>query len=180
MAVGSFGPILIEALRTSSDVETAALFSGMTPEDARRLFQADFFAALEAEADAFARRGTFESALSLHFWMDRPLPADLRRLPMEYRKAGIEGKPTKPYQPRFPLEGHTPRLAERDWWPLRNRVLHEDGFTCNYCGDAANCVDHIIPLSRGGTNDRENLQAACMPCNSSKSDKLLSEWRGRR
>ena len=38
-------------------------------------------------------------------------------------------------------------------------------------------VDHVVPLSRGGSNGPENLALACARCNTSKGDKLLSEWR---
>lgn len=31
-------------------------------------------------------------------------------------------------------------------------------------------VDHILPVSCGGTDDRENLQLMCFPCNRAKSD----------
>lgn len=72
------------------------------------------------------------------------------------------------------------RLPEKEWWPLRARVLERDGHACRYCGDREKlCVDHVVPLSRGGTNHQVNLVACCMPCNSSKSDRLLSEWEGR-
>jgi len=37
-------------------------------------------------------------------------------------------------------------------------------------------VDHIVPLSRGGRNDRDNLVLACPPCNESKGGRLLCEW----
>lgn len=37
-------------------------------------------------------------------------------------------------------------------------------------------VDHIIPLSRGGSNGPENLVIACPTCNLSKHNKLLHEW----
>lgn len=78
----------------------------------------------------------------------------------------------------------TPRLPEREWWPLRMRILVRDEFVCKYCGiegeeEAQWCADHVIPLSRGGTNDEDNLVACCVPCNNSKGDRLLSEWRGR-
>ena len=29
-------------------------------------------------------------------------------------------------------------------------------------------VDHIVPIARGGSNDRRNLQLLCQPCNHSK------------
>lgn len=83
---------------------------------------------------------------------------------------------------RWGYEGPiTPRLSERDWWPLRNSVVDAADSTCHYCGDQHDnmCADHVVPLSRGGTNDRDNLVCCCIPCNSSKADRLLSEWSGR-
>lgn len=49
---------------------------------------------------------------------------------------------------------------------------------CAYCGDLATEVDHVVPLARGGGHMLDNLVPACQPCNRSKSDKLLSEWKG--
>lgn len=53
---------------------------------------------------------------------------------------------------------------------LRARILDRDGWACQYCGarlltnkDAT--VDHIHPVSLGGTNDESNLRACCQPCN---------------
>lgn len=48
---------------------------------------------------------------------------------------------------------------------------------CVYCGVLATTVDHIRPLSRGGYETPGNLVPACRSCNSSKSDRLLTEWR---
>lgn len=50
------------------------------------------------------------------------------------------------------------------------------GLGCTYCPNLADTLDHIVPLSRGGTNYEGNLTPACRRCNSSKADKLLSEW----
>ena len=33
--------------------------------------------------------------------------------------------------------------------------------------------DHIIPISKGGNNTRENIVPACITCNSSKGNKVL-------
>lgn len=39
-------------------------------------------------------------------------------------------------------------------------------------------IDHVVPISKGGSNEDTNLVTACLPCNRSKRDKLVSEWKG--
>lgn len=55
---------------------------------------------------------------------------------------------------------------------LRFEVLKRDEFACGYCGAAAPGVvlevDHINPVAFGGTNDPDNLIAACVACNQGK------------
>lgn len=50
---------------------------------------------------------------------------------------------------------------------------------CFWCGIRMESVtiDHVIPLSRGGKHTPDNLVAACNTCNSSKYNKLVSEWK---
>lgn len=69
------------------------------------------------------------------------------------------------------------RLPSREWQALRLRILERDGYVCAYCGDKADCVDHIDPIANGGGNSETNLAACCRLCNSSKGAKTLSEWR---
>jgi hypothetical protein len=53
--------------------------------------------------------------------------------------------------------------------------------SCAYCPAPATSIDHVVPLIRGGTNFEGNLAPVCRPCNSSKREWLLTEWRtGRR
>lgn len=55
------------------------------------------------------------------------------------------------------------------------------GGRCAYCVDGLfEHVDHVIPLSRGGTGWPANLRPACKPCNLSKHAKSLAEWRARK
>lgn len=40
---------------------------------------------------------------------------------------------------------------------------------CFYCGDdLASTVDHLVPVTKGGTDDRSNLVSCCLPCNNLK------------
>lgn len=52
---------------------------------------------------------------------------------------------------------------------MRPAVFARDGANCQKCGSTERLeIDHIQPLSRGGTNDLGNLQVLCLPCNRSK------------
>lgn len=49
---------------------------------------------------------------------------------------------------------------------------------CINCGELGNITqDHIVPIARGGQHSEGNLQPLCKKCNSSKKDKLMTEWR---
>lgn len=52
---------------------------------------------------------------------------------------------------------------------------------CAYCGAVeALEIEHVVPLKRpecAPTHGPENVLPACRPCNRSKRDKLVSEWR---
>ena len=75
-----------------------------------------------------------------------------RPLPREYPNKSVDGKVFIPSNLRW------------DTW-------ERDNFTCQHCGIRRHLsIDHIIPESKGGTLDLENLQTLCMPCNRKKGD----------
>jgi 5-methylcytosine-specific restriction endonuclease McrA len=61
----------------------------------------------------------------------------------------------------------------------RLKLLELERF-CHWCccrlTDTNRSIDHVTPLNRGGHHIPENLVVACKKCNSSRGDKLISEW----
>lgn len=52
----------------------------------------------------------------------------------------------------------------------RKAVKRRDKGLCRYCGNSSGPweIDHIVPVSRGGSNNRSNLVLACTRCNQKK------------
>ncbi len=76
---------------------------------------------------------------------------------------------------------HVPRRFRRQ---VTNTFLFaRDEYRCQYCGRSGTELrpresltrDHVIPLSRGGTNEWTNVVTACSPCNTRKSNRLPAE-----
>ena len=65
---------------------------------------------------------------------------------------------------------------------LRHRLAKKQVGRCVYCRNQlsphgkAFTIDHIIPVSAGGTDDEGNLQALCRTCNTLKSDHTHAEF----
>jgi len=76
---------------------------------------------------------------------------------------------------------HVPRKFRRQ---VTNTFLFaRDGYSCQFCGRRQSelrfreCLtrDHLLPLSRGGTNDWANVITACSSCNTRKGNRLPEE-----
>lgn len=63
---------------------------------------------------------------------------------------------------------------------VREFIYERDGGRCYYCEQPVSpfrCqVDHIQPLSRGGSSEIENLALACTECNVRKAARTPEEW----
>ena len=72
------------------------------------------------------------------------------------------------------------RIPYRHSVPLSRRAIFaRDSNRCVYCSAPATSIDHVIPRSRGGGHNWENVVSACHKCNHLKADKSLKEmgWR---
>lgn len=86
----------------------------------------------------------------------------------EYRKAN----PDKLKAIRSNVEGRRGGAEGRHTLADIRRILKAQKGKCAYCRVAVGenyHVDHIVPLSRGGTNWPRNLQILCAPCNLTKN-----------
>lgn len=80
-------------------------------------------------------------------------------------KGKWQGKTYK-YYLRNSLSGKIDKKA----WELKLKELEGK---CQMCGTLETItIDHIMPLSKGGTNLIANLQPLCRSCNCSKSNKI--------
>lgn len=61
----------------------------------------------------------------------------------------------------------------------RLNIYARDGFTCQYCAvrfaTEDLTFDHVLPRSRGGSTNWENIVTCCIACNSAKADRTPEE-----
>jgi 5-methylcytosine-specific restriction endonuclease McrA len=61
----------------------------------------------------------------------------------------------------------------------RSNIYARDGYKCSYCGQKKQPhelnYDHVIPRSKGGKTNWENIVSSCIACNLKKGDKTLKQ-----
>jgi 5-methylcytosine-specific restriction endonuclease McrA len=94
--------------------------------------------------------------------LDRPLCSAAARFPW-------------PHVIRLLSYVRVPRIVQRKI--SRRALFARDGWRCVYCGSASGrlTLDHVVPRSRGGGSDWENVVTSCAPCNLRKGNRLLHE-----
>lgn len=68
-------------------------------------------------------------------------------------------------------------LTSQEWLD----ILEKYSYKCAYCGvefgiENMPQKDHIIPISKGGHNTKENVVPACKSCNTRKSNKRIEDF----
>src|SRR5690606_31916768 len=68
-------------------------------------------------------------------------------------------------------------FTAEDWSALKARY----DYRCLCCGrrepEIVLSVDHVVPISLGGSNTIDNIQPLCKPCNSSKGNRHTTDYR---
>lgn len=78
------------------------------------------------------------------------------------------------FKRRTNIKNSVNTLTAQEW----ANILEAHNYRCAYCGVEFNCGllptrDHIIPISKGGHNTKENVVPACKSCNSKKYNKII-------
>lgn len=66
----------------------------------------------------------------------------------------------------------------------RQQIFSRDGGVCVHCSGKIHAnelwhVDHLVPLSKGGSNEIDNLALSCVRCNLEKHNKLMDAYNAR-
>jgi hypothetical protein len=87
-------------------------------------------------------------------------------------KQGSAAERIKRYRDRLKSSG----TSAYNYLKHKDAVFERDDYRCVYCGSGETlCVDHVVPIVRGGDDDPLNLATACKKCNSGKAGRTPEE-----
>lgn len=67
------------------------------------------------------------------------------------------------------------RSQIKEYKKIFKTLLNKYNFTCIHCGEKEEkklTIDHILPISKGGGDEIDNLQILCRSCNSKKGTRI--------
>ncbi len=59
---------------------------------------------------------------------------------------------------------------------FRKLILSRDNYTCRFCGQYGDTIDHVLPRSKGGHTTPVNCVCACHECNQRKASRDMDEF----
>lgn len=107
-----------------------------------------------------------------------------REYQARYPRRGEVGRNWRKRYPERNAEKERRRVARKKKAPViekidRLAIIARDNGTCYLCGTKPTgsdlTIDHVVPLSKGGSHTADNLRVACRRCNIRKGDRLLKE-----
>jgi len=93
-----------------------------------------------------------------------------RRTKKAYRQAHPEAHRAEENKRRASIAGVGGFFTVKEWKDLCKKY-HNKCLCCKKCRKLT--ADHVIPVSKGGTSNIDNIQPLCGPCNSSKGTKII-------
>lgn len=71
------------------------------------------------------------------------------------------------------------RKEIKDSMTRNQKLIKKLGEQCLACGTKKEilCIDHIVPLSKGGKNKESNFQVLCISCNSKKKNRTINFYK---
>lgn len=128
--------------------EQRAFYWRVTPEE------------LEATKRMFVTYGFIDTNWNLRHWDDRQFISDSSK------------ERVKRYRDRREALGLKRSSGSID----ASVIFKRDRKKCVYCLSPLHlCIDHVIPLQKGGTDEENNLATACKACNSGKAGRTPEE-----
>ena len=71
------------------------------------------------------------------------------------------------------LDQLCPKISNKNW---RESLYKLTKHKCIYCGKRSESLDHLHPISKGGTSITSNCVPCCLSCNGKKSDSEVLSW----
>jgi 5-methylcytosine-specific restriction endonuclease McrA len=69
-------------------------------------------------------------------------------------------------------------ISKSDWLQVLAQFTVCGEVCCAYCSKPCEpTMDHVVPISRGGRHEPDNVLPACAICNASKGARLIHEWK---
>lgn len=105
-------------------------------------------------------------------WCEEPFPVSVKRKVYCGRQCAFDCTGHHNSKIRIAALAATPNpLTKREW---RDLIAYFGG-RCAYCHEPTvkPVKDHVVPVSKGGLFNKENIVPACRPCNASKRDVSL-------
>ena len=71
------------------------------------------------------------------------------------------------------LDQLCPKISNKSWRESLHKLTKHK---CIYCGKPSESLDHLHPMSKGGTSITSNCVPCCLTCNGNKSDSEVLSW----
>ena len=127
---------------------------------------------------------TIAAAESVQQAPETPTAAQQQAAVQSVQPAATQPAAVQSAQPAYPMIQPITKTPRRCFTSKeRSEIYIRDKGRCGICGEFIPLneftIDHIIPISKGGTYDYDNLQCCCFKCNQLKSNEMPDDFYGK-